>query len=278
MRCRTRERERARGRRSSETDSRRVRARLRSARGAEREVRSGVRPAPIAVSPHPSLFRQASARGRKEEWQNPRLTTRHPLNQERRSDRANQARIFLMLARATRQRSNNFAEHRRRAFFSARHSPSRLRAVPLAVRSRLPPPRVVAPTIPKPSRDMCDPPPTATRPVRSRDDATSARPTRRDVSAHDPMHAARASTTIADRLSKARRPRPVPRDDPRASRRRPPRPYRPSTLDPRPSTHAQISSRPLASPSIDKHSGWPPRGRAGHPARGAQHPQPRNQT
>ena len=174
---------------------------------------------------------------------------------------------------------------RQRAFFSARHSPSRLRAVPLAVRSRLAPPRVLAPTIHKPSRDMCDPPPTATLPVRSRDDATSARPTRGDVSSHDPMHAARASTTIADRLSKARCPRPVPRDAPRASRRRLPRPYPPSTppaprppIHPRPSTHAPISSRLFASPSIEIHSGWPPRGCAGHPPRGAQHPQPRNQT
>jgi hypothetical protein len=169
-----------------------------------------------------------------------------------------------------------------RAFFSARHSPSRLRAVPLAVRSRLAPPRVLAPTSPKPSRDMCDPPPTATRPVR-RDDATSARPTRGDVSAHDAMHAARASTTIADRLSKARRPRPVLRDTLRAShspRIAPPPPAPSPRIHPRPSTrsHAPISSRPLASPSIEILSGWPPRGRARRPPRGAQHPQPQNQT
>ena len=207
-------------------------------------------PAPIAVSPHPSLFRQASALEKKKERRDRRFTTRHPLNQERRSDFADRARIFFVTRspldgpRDEKQPAalctNNFAAPAC-VFLCA---PLAIAPSRRAVLSRLAPPRVVAPTIPKPSRDMCDPPPTATRPVRSRDDVTSARPTRRDVSAHDPMHAARASTTIADRLSKARRPRPVPRDAPRSSRIAPPPPAPVSTLDPRPTPR----SHPVFSP------------------------------
>ena len=133
----------------------------------------------------------------------------------------------------------------------ARHSPSRLRAIPLAVRSRLVPPRVLAPPISTPSRAMGDFPPPPTRPVR-RDDATSARPTRGDVSSNDAMHAARACTTIAVRLSEASPPRPVrfPRyssriappspsfRDPRPARAPSRRPSHPAPSPPRPSTRA----------------------------------------
>ena len=97
---------------------------------------------------------------------------------------------------------------------------------------------------------MGDFPPPPTRPVR-RDDATSARPTRGDVSSRARTRA-RACTTIAVRLSEASPPRPVrfPRyssriappspsfRDPRPARAPSRRPSHPAPAPPRPSTRA----------------------------------------
>lgn len=100
-----------------------------------------------------------------------------------------------------------------------------------------------------------------------RREGTSLRTTRRTPRARPPP-----SPTDSPRRV-AHDPFPATLLAPRASRLRPPRPYPPSTLDPRPDL---IPSFRL--PVHRQKSGWPPRGCAGHPPRGAQHPQPRNQT